>query len=1642
MSNKFYHLTEPFLRSITEPTGREEFPFDLSPEEMEIVSHFRTSSLILGRSGTGKTTCLVYKILAKYRARQSIADERPIRQLLLTRSPYLASKLRVYTRSLIESQAQKPIFKNVDNTDDFLREDDYTTRNMDSIFSFNDESFPIVCTFNIFLNLIENTVKRADRQNFLVTNEASDRDCEKDITGSIRTWNGQRVIDFNIFKTEYLEHLSGALTSAFPAELVFSEIMGVIKGSISSAETLAPLSRQQYLETSCRLAPTFSTESERDRVYSAFERYEKIKKQRGEIDDMDRVIALLRSIKETPTLGQSIRRCFEEIYVDEVQDLRCVDIVLLLNCVGDARGIHLAGDTAQCISKDSAFRFPEIKALFHSQYASIANELGLPDLARPIQFSLSRNYRSHQGILSLASYVMQILWTGFPDTIDKLDPEVGQLGGPAPIVFAGFDYEILSAKMIGLVKLHDRVADFGAEQVILVRDDASKTKLQKKIGEMALVLTILESKGMEFDDVLIYDFFSGSSLRGGYRCLRLLARGDRNLFDSQKHAALCSELKHLYVAVTRARHQLWVRLIDTVRPQDPDVAEKAKVLRAGGSVDPERWFKRGSQLLHQKNFADALLCFKKAHDEKGVTQCQAYLSEQEARACRSRGDTEGFVSNYERAATLFLDVGLIAESSKCFEGLGQYQKAAQLWRDQKQYERAAALFEKASLFNDASECYHLNGSYEDAVEVLRRGDSFDEMIRYLSRNSGKVRESALRRYSRLCNILLKQGRVSVELRAKTVNLLGSDTEKESFFREFDMVDQLVDLYRSKRRYQEIYYIYLEHGQLSMALDIVMTHNLFAVIPTHELETVFHYIQVGDIFSRRIIQRVAGIQQISDLRTTFGSTPLADVASQWERAHRIFTSIDNPEEVIEISALDDGIIKDFICLFIISFEKHSILDRSRMAYLPFDVLVWATQVVQRVSAGDIPTLDSLSLVCGVFDMVRTVKTVTLPWSVLKLGPSDYYTLEEFQVQAARWIRSRFSDVVEAFDAKTEIYLKREFPEKCSQFLLKGHCQKQRAGGCSYWHDRGDEEHDSTKIMDILRVCSVYASMVPLYLQRVMDQEFQREYMRRRRRWLERLIEELTFVSPLDQAPSAIITARSHLHSDQQFVAAGSTLEDLLFHRLGKEWERRNRLSMMLEQIQLARHLGPQVSTRLFRALSNEVSYHLHRYGRRPYDLGIEFNAVTAAEQIYTAVASRDCQGICSGAQVFLRFIERSEMDAFSAFQAVVSVFEFTTTFLLCMVNAGHAVAIPWSWAVFHLQAIAWEPNPVIKAETEEQRYFYGQCLLELISGFCDLIERLERSVSYGEIRFSHGGRRKAIRKRNTDLLTVVALNLGYSSIPVRGFSEVWSRIQKLLTPPRFSQQTSLQKLLEDFGRSFQSTNGRDAFHIITLDNSGTCPAYLRGFTAHGAKLMKLNAVLETTRQSQKTNTSPTAVDQGLPTDDYTGVEWAMITKLQRRWRRILPRIQEARRLRQDPEGMMRESVMKLCTNCLPSDCPSSTKIAIRALLLTDGVHLMMGLEGVLEGIQKLRAVWKSLFADTTTSTAQLELLDSLLGDLGKCESTMTNKQREWSIKGLENSPLLVRPKKLRKSATNANYAIRQAVRELQVISQKLNDMGGH
>lgn len=76
------------------------------------------------------------------------------------------------------------------------------------------------------------------------------------------------------------------------------------------------------------------------------------------------------------------------------------------------------------------------------------------------------------------------------------------------MVFAtvGFDHEILAHGTLGA---EQALCDFGAEQVIIVKNENAKEGLRKVLAS-TLILTIYQSKGLEFEDVVLYNFFSNS----------------------------------------------------------------------------------------------------------------------------------------------------------------------------------------------------------------------------------------------------------------------------------------------------------------------------------------------------------------------------------------------------------------------------------------------------------------------------------------------------------------------------------------------------------------------------------------------------------------------------------------------------------------------------------------------------------------------------------------------------------------------------------------------------------------------------------------------------------------------------------------------------------------------------------------------------------------------------------------------------------------------------------------------------------------------------------------------------------------------------------------------------------------------------
>jgi hypothetical protein len=101
-----------------------------------------------------------------------------------------------------------------------------------------------------------------------------------------------------------------------------------------------------------------------------------------------------------------------------------------------------------------------------------------------------------RGIFHMAQSIRSLLQFFFPSSVDKLDSETGLAHGETPVLLDA-DNAIMS--IFGVNKSeHCSMHGFGAEQVILVRDVATKKYVVDLVGKQALVFTIVECKGLEF----------------------------------------------------------------------------------------------------------------------------------------------------------------------------------------------------------------------------------------------------------------------------------------------------------------------------------------------------------------------------------------------------------------------------------------------------------------------------------------------------------------------------------------------------------------------------------------------------------------------------------------------------------------------------------------------------------------------------------------------------------------------------------------------------------------------------------------------------------------------------------------------------------------------------------------------------------------------------------------------------------------------------------------------------------------------------------------------------------------------------------------------------------------------------------------
>ncbi|KAL4575585.1 hypothetical protein LXL04_022433 [Taraxacum kok-saghyz] len=740
---KFFSLSTGMVNHLR--FGKDiDLPMQLSDEQMDVFLCSK-SSFIFGPLGTGKTTILTMKLLQK---EESFRDAKVVdvheeskptvlRQLFVTVNP----------KSCYAVKQQTTLLNDAD-----LISGSYVP---ETLIGIPEKSYPLVITFHKFLMMMDATLGNSFFERFHEAREGSHGDHLSSRSVALKTFIRLRNVTFDRFCSLYWPHFDSNLTKKLDPSRVFAEIVYNIKGGLQVGESCHGYS---LLSEGC--ASTL-TKHKRETVDTLFEAYEKMKTERGEFDWGDLVNDLHDRLQNKKYEGAVM----DFVYIDEVQDLSMRQISLFKYISQNVdEGFIFAGDTAQTIARGIDFRFEDIRSMFHREFLGTKTTENQKKDHSSEYFQLKQSIRTHGGVIKLAQSVIDILYCYFSQSVDILEPETSLIPGEAPALLESGNDKNAIVIIFGGTGTSGDIAGFGSEQVILVRDDYTKNEICKYVGKQALVLTISECKGLEFQDVLLYNFIGSSPLKEQWSVIYGYMKEHDWLdekvphsfpsFKESRHNVLCSELKQLYVAITRTRQRLWIcenkeelskpmfdywkrRGLVQVRKLNDSVVQDMQC-----ASSPQEWLERGKKLFYEKIFVMATMCFEKAGDT---------MWEKMAKASGLRTSAEKMRETNPETASCHL-----GEAAEIFESIGKFEAAASCYCDLGEFETASNFFfsiinaflikrytlcclntnfftgkfylEKCGEIDAAAECFRLTGCYSDAAEAYATGNQFSNCL--------------------------------------------------------------------------------------------------------------------------------------------------------------------------------------------------------------------------------------------------------------------------------------------------------------------------------------------------------------------------------------------------------------------------------------------------------------------------------------------------------------------------------------------------------------------------------------------------------------------------------------------------------------------------------------------------------------------------------------------------------------------------------------------------------------------------------------------------------------------------------------------------------------------------------------------------
>ncbi|MCK5810230.1 MAG: hypothetical protein KAH00_04030 [Cocleimonas sp.] len=313
---------------------------------------------------------------------------------------------------------------------------------------------------------------------------------------------------------------------------LLEEFRGVITGNFNrKTNGQAFLSRKLYF--SLGIKQSIFLPQERKAVYALFQRYLSFLNEQHYYD-----INLI--CHEYLTLAVPK---YDYVVIDEVQDLTNVQLALILKTLRCAPQFLLCGDANQVVHPNF-FSWNKIKSLFFRPHATQQKQ----SLIR----ILDGNYRNSIDVTQIANKILKLKTQRF-GSIDKESHYLMRAHEGAKGCIKLLPNQPAMSKELNLkTKNSTRYA-------VIVLDDSSKQRAQT-LFSTPLIFTIQEAKGLEYDNIILFDCISRHATRYQkitqgiqLKDIQQEIKYARNKDKTDKSAeAYKFHINALYVAVTRA----------------------------------------------------------------------------------------------------------------------------------------------------------------------------------------------------------------------------------------------------------------------------------------------------------------------------------------------------------------------------------------------------------------------------------------------------------------------------------------------------------------------------------------------------------------------------------------------------------------------------------------------------------------------------------------------------------------------------------------------------------------------------------------------------------------------------------------------------------------------------------------------------------------------------------------------------------------------------------------------------------------------------------------------------------------------------------------------------------------------------------